>query len=45
MVALKRSEISPIENFVAWPRGLGYVLDYSDRTFASPTPRFLWTVI
>ena len=33
MVALKRSEISLIENFVAWPRGLGYVLDYSDRTF------------
>ena len=34
MVALKRSEISLIEDFVAWPRGLGYVLDYSDRTFA-----------
>ena len=33
MVDLKRSEISLIENFVAWPRGFGYVLDYSDRTF------------
>ena len=33
MVDLKRSEISLIERFVAWPRGLGYVLDYSDRTF------------
>lgn len=33
MVALKRSEISLIEDFVAWPRGRGYVLDYSDRTF------------
>ena len=33
MVALKRSEISLIERFVAWPRGLGYVLDFSDRTF------------
>ena len=34
MVDLKRSEISLIEKFVAWPRGFGYVLDYSDRTFA-----------
>ena len=33
MADLKRSEISLIEKFVAWPRGLGYVLDYSDRTF------------
>ena len=33
MVALKRSQISLIERFVAWPRGLGYVLDFSDRTF------------
>ena len=33
MAALKRSEISLIENFVAWPRGLGYVLNFSDRTF------------
>ena len=33
MVDLKRSEISLIEKFVAWPRGFGYVLDYSDRTF------------
>lgn len=33
MVDLKRSEISLIERFVAWPRGLGYVLDFSDRTF------------
>ena len=34
MVHLKKSEISLIENFVSWPRGFGYVLDYSDRTFA-----------
>lgn len=34
MVNLRRSEISIIESFVSWPRGLGYVLDYSDRTFA-----------
>ena len=33
MAALKRSEISLIEHFVAWPRGFGYVLDFSDRTF------------
>ncbi len=33
MADLKRSEISLIERFVAWPRGLGYVLDFSDRTF------------
>ncbi len=33
MVALKRSEISLIERFVAYPNGLGYVLDFSDRTF------------
>ena len=34
MVYLKHSEISLIENFVAWPRGPGYVLRYSDNTFA-----------
>ena len=34
MVILKRSEISLIEQFVAWPRGFGYVLDFSDQTFA-----------
>lgn len=30
---LKRSEIKAIENAMAFPRGLGYVLDFSDRTF------------
>jgi len=34
MVELKRSDISLIESYVSWPRGFGYVLDYSDRTFA-----------
>lgn len=34
MVYLKHSEISLIENFVAWPRGPGYVLRFSDNTFA-----------
>ena len=29
----RRSEIRLIEQFVAWPRGIGYVLDFSDRTF------------
>lgn len=33
MADLKHSEISLIEHFVAWPRGFGYVLDFSDRTF------------
>jgi hypothetical protein len=32
MVDLKRSEITAIENAVAFPRGFGYVLDFSDRT-------------
>lgn len=32
MVALKRSEISLIEDFVSYPNGRGYVLDFSDRT-------------
>jgi hypothetical protein len=32
MVELKRNEISAIENAVAYPRGFGYVLDFSDRT-------------
>lgn len=34
MAELKRSEIRLIENFVAWPSGIGYVLDFSDRTFS-----------
>ncbi len=34
MVYLKHSEISLIENFVAWPRGPGYVLRFSDNTYA-----------
>lgn len=34
MVYLKRSERLLIEEFVAWPRGFGYVLHYSDNTFA-----------
>lgn len=34
MVDLKRSEIRLIENFVAWPNGIGYVIDFSDRTFS-----------
>ena len=34
MVNLKNSEIRLIENFVAWPIGRGYVLDFSDRTFS-----------
>lgn len=33
MVDLKRSEIKAIGNAMAFPRGLGYVLDFSDRTF------------
>lgn len=32
MVTLKRSEIRAIEEAVAYPRGFGYVLDFSDRT-------------
>jgi len=32
MVALKRSEIRAIEDAMAFPRGFGYVLDFSDRT-------------
>ena len=31
---LKNRDIKIIEEFVAWPCGFGYVLDYSDRTFA-----------
>lgn len=34
MVNLKRSEIFLIERFLAYPNGVGYVLDFSDRTFA-----------
>lgn len=34
MVELKRSEITTIEETVAFPRGFGYVLDFSDRTIA-----------
>lgn len=30
---LKRSEASLIEKFVGWPRGIGYVLQYSDHAF------------
>lgn len=33
MADLKRSEIKAIENAMAFPRGLGYVLDFSARTF------------
>lgn len=33
MADLKRSEIRAIENAMAFPRGAGYVLDFSDRTF------------
>ena len=33
MADLKRSEIKAIENAMAFPRGFGYVLDFSDRTF------------
>lgn len=33
MVALKRNELRAIENAVAFPRGFGYVLDFSDCTF------------
>jgi Abortive infection C-terminus len=33
MADLKRSEIRAIESAIAFPRGLGYVLDFSDRTF------------
>lgn len=33
MADLKRSEIRAIENAMAFPRGFGYVLDFSDRTF------------
>src|SRR5690606_37906918 len=32
MVALKRSEVRAIEEAMAFPRGFGYVLDFSDRT-------------
>ena len=32
MVDLKRSQISAIEQAMAYPRGFGYVLDFSDRT-------------
>jgi len=34
MVNLKRSDISLIEKFVSWPKSIGYVLEYSDRSFA-----------
>lgn len=34
MVQLKRSEIKLIESFVAYPRGMGYVVELSDKTFA-----------
>jgi len=33
MADLKRSEIRAIESAIAFPRGFGYVLDFSDRTF------------
>jgi len=33
MADLKRSEIRAIEKAMAFPRGFGYVLDFSDRTF------------
>ena len=33
MTDLKRSEIRAIEKAMAFPRGFGYVLDFSDRTF------------
>lgn len=33
MADLKRSEIRAIEQAMAFPRGFGYVLDFSDRTF------------
>lgn len=34
MVKLKRSQIRTIESTMAFPNGFGYVLDFSDRTFA-----------
>jgi len=34
MTALKRSQIRNIEEVMAYPKGRGYVLDFSDRTFA-----------
>jgi len=34
MVALKRSEIRAIEEAVSYPQGIGYVLDFSNRTMA-----------
>lgn len=34
MVQLKRSEIRAVAEAVAYPKGLGYVLDFSDRTIA-----------
>lgn len=33
MADLKKTEIRAIENAMAFPRGFGYVLDFSDRTF------------
>lgn len=33
MADLERSEIRAIESAIAFPRGFGYVLDFSDRTF------------
>ncbi len=33
MADLKRSDIKAIESAMAFPRGFGYVLDFSDRTF------------
>lgn len=34
MVQLKRSQVSAIEEAMAYPQGFGYVLDFSDRTIA-----------
>lgn len=33
MVELRRAEVRAIEDAMAFPRGFGYVLDFSDRTF------------
>ena len=34
MANLKKSDLKLIKNFVAYPRGRGFVLDYSNVTFA-----------
>jgi hypothetical protein len=34
MVQLKRSQVRTIEEAMAYPKGFGYVLDFSDRTIS-----------